>query len=212
MKGLLLKDLYSIGSYKKQYLLVTVFMCIWGVIMKSTSFPAMYLTLMCGMITLTTMTMDEQAKFNRYALTMPLTPRELVREKYVLLICLIVAGAGLGSIVILLGDLFGADNMVNFNMVSLGSVLVLFLLIYSIMLPIAFKLGVEKARMLFIGLMALVFVIVFGAMHLLEGIAVSEQLGEILVAGAILTVAILAIGGLLLSYQISVRIVSKKEW
>ena len=81
MKGLLMKDLYLVSNFKKQYGLLLLFIGGWSIFTQSFSFLAMYTILLGGMMTFSIMSMDEAVHFNRYALTMPVSVRTLVKEK-----------------------------------------------------------------------------------------------------------------------------------
>ena len=71
MKGLILKDLFALSGYAKQYVIALAFMVLWSVMMENASFIVMYLTLLGSMLVLTSITMDEAVSFSRFALTMP---------------------------------------------------------------------------------------------------------------------------------------------
>lgn len=135
MKGLLIKDLCSISNYKRQYALLLVFMSVWSVLSKSFSLLTMYFILLSGMMVLSVMSMDEAVHFNRYALTMPVSVKTLVKEKYVL-VCICI---GIGSLLAFLVELVtmvtpwyeGVDAWVMIECLS-----AFFLIAYAITLPL----------------------------------------------------------------------------
>ena len=43
MKGLLLKDLYNVKGFARQYVIVILAMAVWGVCMKNISFVSIYM-------------------------------------------------------------------------------------------------------------------------------------------------------------------------
>lgn len=69
MKGLLLKDLYSVKGFARQYVIVILAMAVWGVCMKNISFVSIYMVILGGMMSITTMSMDESSGFNKFYLT-----------------------------------------------------------------------------------------------------------------------------------------------
>ena len=99
MKGLLLKDLYTVYSYKKQYTLIVGFMLIWAIFMKNVAFISIYMLILGGMLVLSSMSTDEAVHFNRLALTMPISPATLVKSKYILLIITMGGGTILACII-----------------------------------------------------------------------------------------------------------------
>lgn len=71
MKGLLLKDLYNVKGFTRQYVIVILAMAVWGVCMKNISFVSIYIymVILGGMMSITTMSMDESSGFNKFYLT-----------------------------------------------------------------------------------------------------------------------------------------------
>ncbi len=98
MKGLILKDLYLLKGLGKQFGLVFGFLFLWSIMMKSFSFMILYCVIMCGSIVMSTMSYDESVSFNRFALTMPVNIKMLVRAKYVLILLILLAVSGIGAL------------------------------------------------------------------------------------------------------------------
>lgn len=69
VKGLLLKDLYNVKGFARQYVIVILAMAVWGVCMKNISFMSIYMVILGGMMSITTMSMDESNGFNKFYLT-----------------------------------------------------------------------------------------------------------------------------------------------
>lgn len=217
MKGLLLKDLYSISNYKKQYTLILVFMSIWAVFSKSPSFLGFYVILLGGMMVLSVLSMDETVHFNRYALTMPISVKTLVKEKYVLT-CICI---GVGSFLALILDIvamcipwFEVSGELE-EFIVIGGVSAFFLIAYTITIPIIFKYGVEKARYAYIAVMLFMGLTIAGTIYLTKDTPV------MLFDGLPMMIDILVISGVLLilealviviSYRVSLRVVRDKEW
>ncbi len=84
MKGLLLKELYILKGFGKQYLLILAFLLIWAISTKSFSFIIIYVALIGSQIAMSTMAADEAVSFSRYALTMPIDRKMLIKTKYML--------------------------------------------------------------------------------------------------------------------------------
>ena len=217
MKGLLIKDLYTIAGYGKQYGIVFLFMAVWSAVTKSISFLTMYTILLGGMLILSTLSIDENAHFNRYALTMPVSRRTLLIEKYIALVlfigvgslftCLIVGGAAAMH----LSD--GKEELVMILVMT-----TFFLLSYSITFPIIFKYGIEKSRYIYILVtMVMALVVIGGASALkLEMVSESVMRAGIPAFAAVLTLlgicTVIDAVAVFLSYRISLKIVKKREW
>lgn len=214
MKGLLIKDLCSISSYKKQYALLLVFLGGWAIFSHSFSFLAMYSILLGGMMVLSVMSMDEAVHFNRYALTMPISVKTLVKEKYVLVCICIGAGSLLGLIVEVIAMSTpwyeGTAEWIMINCIS-----AFFLIAYTITLPIIFKYGVEKARYTYmaviLGMGGVIGISVYltrnTTVMLFDG--VPHLVDNLLLTGGLWILDVIV---LVISYQVSLKAVRDKEW
>lgn len=156
MKGLLRKDFYTIIRQLKLYLvLVAAFACVPGGSL--TAFTVVY----AAMLPFTALAYDERAGWDMLAATMPLSRRQLVGSKYVLG-CIGCGGALLLSVLaegvyalLGMGDGFraGVENLLT--IAFLGP------LMMSVTLPLMYRFGVEKGRLVFFGAVML-FMIVGG--------------------------------------------------
>ena len=211
MKGLLLKDFYNLSRMMKQYLLILAAMGVWAFFMKNASFISMYIALCSAMLVLSSFSYDEYARFDIYAMTMPIDRKTLVQEKYVLLLLAVGGGTAVG---IPIGGILGLAFRADFAETAVSSMAVgcLFLVVYSFVFPYIFKWGVEKARMIMVGSYLIIFLLFFGVMKLagVSGVRLSEMdFLDWLVPTAMAVLAVLAMG---VSYAVSLKIVEKKEW
>lgn len=211
MKGLLLKDLYTLKGYAKQYAITFVLLTGWAVYMKNMSFLVIYAIVLGGMLVLSTLSMDEAAHFDRWSITTPAGVKGMIREKYVLLLLLVAAGTAAGFLLnLVLAVLLG--GMGSFEWEGLIITGMLFIIAYAVMLPVNFKLGVEKARYVYIGTILGAAVILTGAFKLIEfsGRPLEEMKGNSLVL-IIVSVAVCVLA-LFLSYSVSLKMVRNREW
>ena len=146
MKGLILKDLYLLKSYGKQYILIFGAMFIYAMIMRSASFAVIYFVLMGSTAVLSSMSMDEAVSFHKFALTMPISLSTIIRSKYILFLITIGVGIIVGLLIKLFLFLvpFGMED--SFGREGFAATITVFVLSNSISMPAMFKLGVEKAR------------------------------------------------------------------
>lgn len=214
MKGLIIKDLCSISNYKKQYALILAFMSVWSIFSKSFSFLAMYSILLGGMMVLSVMSMDEAVHFNRYALTMPISVKTLVKEKYVL-VCICI---GAGSLLALIVEAIamstpwyeGTAEWIMINCLSS-----FFLIAYTITLPIIFKYGVEKARYAYMAVMLVMGAVIGIAVYLTKNMpvmlfdGVPHLVDNLLLTGGLWILDAIV---LVISCQVSLKAVRNKEW
>lgn len=214
MKGLLIKDLCSISSYKRQYALILVFMSVWAVLSGSFSFLAMYFILMGGMMVMSVMSMEEAVHFNRYALTMPISVKTLVKEKYVL-VCICI-GAGSLLAIIVEGIAMSTpwyEGTIEWIMINCLSAF--FLIAYTITLPIIFKYGVEKARYSYMAVMIVMGGVIGISVYLARNTTVMlfdnvpHLVDNLLLTGGLWILDAIV---LVISYQVSLKVVRDKEW
>ncbi len=213
-----MKDLLNMKRIGKHYLLVLAVMCVWSLWMKNSSFVSMYLVLCSSMLVLSSFAYDEQGQFDKYALTMPITRRTLVKAKYALYLILVLGGmlfgilAGHG-----VGSIGRSSNVSQEGMTETGlAVGAVFLIVYGILIPVIYKIGVEKARLLMVGIYLALFGLIYGLIWLgkrrgllVTVIGMSEQQ---LVRLAVLGLFFFALLVVIVSYLVSVQIVEKKEF
>lgn len=147
MKGLLLKDYYTITKQIRIYLLILVIFAFLP------GFPAfLFAIVYSSMLPITAIAYDEHSKWNRMAEMMPYSETELVLSKYVLgyiavvliWILSIVVQTVLELIAGIKGDSLTDPQYITLICVALG--------FEAVILPLMFKLGVEKGRIILIAL------------------------------------------------------------
>ncbi len=211
MIGLLLKDFYNLKGLAKQMLLMLAVMAAWCVFMKNASFFSMITAMYGALMLLNSMSYDETAHFDKYVLTLPVTKRDVVREKYLLLFCLLGAGLVVG-----LAGNFGirffikSEESVMEDLIPIAAITCFFLLAFSIMLPIMIKIGVEKARMLLVAVYVALFGMVAGVVCITRELGI--ELTEELAIRSLAVCAVIMVLGVIGSYLVSMGVIQKKEW
>lgn len=151
--GLILKDFYSIRGYLiRQIGLLLVIYLIIGVAMKTMSMLPAMLMLGVTMSLISIFSLDESSRWNAYALTLPITPRDLVISKYLIYYGGMYAVGLLASLFSAAVDtvLFpnGEDAVENLILGVGGglAILIIYSLVISVDIPLYLKLGIEKSR------------------------------------------------------------------
>ena len=167
-----------------------------------------------SMLVLTSLGYDEAAGFDKYVLTLPVNREDLVRCKYLLLLLLLAAGFVVGMTGNVLINLLIQGEKISFleQIAAVAAVAAVFLLVYATLLPLVFKLGVEKARMLLLICYIAVFAGVFGVFKLIAGLGPEGKVTEELMISLASAAAVFSVLYLLGSYLVSVRIIRKREW
>lgn len=151
MKGLLLKDWYQVRtSMKAMYLTVAFVLVIWGLSTSSAYvFPVSYAAIFLGILPVNLLSYDHASGWTEYSFALPLSKELQVAEKYLVgLLCTAVSAALNG---IFCGILFWMGKPLPAMPIGLllGAGAASILLINGIMLPLYYRFGAEKARMLY---------------------------------------------------------------
>lgn len=147
MKGLLLKDVYTLGRQVRIYLaLIVIFALLPGDSMYS--FAVMY----AAMLPYTALAYDERSHWDQLARMLPCTPRQLAVSKYLLGWLAVAAAALLSAAGGLVTGLTGGGDPAA-RLLGLPAVAGAALLLMAVTLPLMFRFGVERGRMAFLLLM-----------------------------------------------------------
>lgn len=202
MKGLILKDIFNLRKQYKILLLMLAFYTCFSLFSGDGGFITGVISLMMVTLTITTLAYDERSKWDKYALTMPVSRDDLVLGKYLLGLLLSVAAFIVNFIFLLALPTKQEAEALPTAAATFG----ISLFFLCVILPILFKFGVEKGRML----MLIVFFVPTGAILLIsktELPSLSEDFMRLLPYLCILLLIIIAY----VSVQVSLAIYRKKE-
>ena len=212
MKGLLYKDISIMTrSFKGNILLLVA---LYGVLILVTreAYLAYAMTVVWGIYVASTINYDEQAHWDAYAATLPVTPGQVIGSKY--LLCTAI-GAVLSLALVFLAGVGGAEYTLGILACAEVSVLM-----NALLMPITYRFGAAKSRAY---LMFIVFAIVFGACFAAQkilqnqtqvgiaGMNTTLQAKTALIAGIIALSLLLTAVLYAISYTICVRVYAKKE-
>ena len=205
MKGLLRKDLYMVWNYGRMLLFMSAVFLAFGVLIENENnyFFVIYPVLFGGILPVTLISYDERFGWIRYCDALPVSRRTVVSARYVMALLsflVLYAVTLLAQAAVLLprgrlGDLR-----------DLAALLPCFgLLAPAVMLPIVFRWGTEKARIVYF---VLVGAFCAGGMLLFDSI--QDLSGEIGRTGR--WAVLLAVPAVyVLSWLLSVRVFEKRE-
>lgn len=104
MRSMVLKDLYNISRNVKSIVFVlVVLMCL--IPTMGTGEYTFISAIMCSMTIITTFSFDDNSKWTRYALIMPITKKELVAGKFIVLSIFSLVGSIFGLAISALGGI-----------------------------------------------------------------------------------------------------------
>lgn len=159
MKALLLKDFYMITKYCRNILLLVLIFFIAGILSFDNAFLIIYPLVVVGMIPITLISYDEKFQWDRYSVTFPWSRKQLVTERYLLTAIIL----GITWLLSLLSVTIHAVTSNDWDAFSYMPVLIsLGLFSPTLVLPFVFKLGTERARMIYyfyIGLLVAIMVV-----------------------------------------------------
>ena len=206
MKGILYKDFLVL---KKQGVIILGCLLLYGIIAlfggDDSSIFSFAVVFLGTMLPVTALAYDEQAKWDKYALSMPVSRTEMVVSKY--LLCLIVFA--IAEILNLSVELIQKKGIIDMDAVLVSlAVLSLGILYVSVMLPLLFRFGVEKGRLM---ILLVVFVPV-GIFMLLDWAGVSMPKSDTEITALLKILPVVALAALILSVLVSVAIYQKKEF
>ena len=216
MTGLIMKDFLVMRKMLRSYLLMIVVYTILAYLdFFDYSFIITFVQVILAVMPISAFAYDEQSKWDRYAISLPVGRNRVVGARYlfVLLLTLFTVAMGLAGTA-LLYLVQQADPLEMF--VTLMVSTAIGLLIPTILLPLSYKLGAERARpylyaIIFIPVIAVVLLAKAGVldMSVLKGM---ELLTPTALAGG---AALLPLAGLVLlfvSYLVSCRVAAGKEY
>ncbi len=224
MKGLMRKDLALVAVNARTYLFVLLIVAVWMFATvkdgEISYFGCIYMIIVFGFVGLSTITSDEQNRAVGFLMTLPIKRSDYVKEKYLLCAMYIICGWALSVIlaaVIYRGRIFAADEpFIIFSVLYMLAVAMLICL----MIPVNFRFGAEAARIVLVGVFAVIVLGVGAGLYLLEKIIpdhsyfdkIAEMFDKV-TAGQLLIVflAVLAVEGAL-SYLYSLRVIKRKEF
>jgi len=216
MTGLILKDFLVLRKAILSYVGVIVIYAVLAFFdIFQFSFIISFLQIMLMVMPLSAVAYDEQAKWDRYAMALPIGRSAVVRARYlfVVLLSLLVLAVGLATAAVLW--IARLEDPVEFILTALVTAAI-GLLIPSILLPLSYKLGAERARpylyaivlipTVAIMLLAKANVIDLSMLNWLNDLSPAALLG----GAALLPLGALAVLGV--SCLISCRITAGKEY
>ncbi len=214
MRGLIIKDLKLIFLQKGFIFLSVIWLIALSIINDELIFLLAFIPYILSILTVSTISYDSFDNGYPFLFTLPFKRRDYVMTKYLLAVLMFVAGNLLTLTFVFLSELVLSKELMelwdwlNTFVISFIGVLIFL----SVMLPLYFKYGSEKARIINILIVGLVLVVLYGVKNLLEQTQLIDSVltldtNTIFVAGSVLAIIIYVV-----SLLISIRIIYCKEF
>lgn len=211
MTGLVLKDILVLRKTLKTYLLFLLFYFIMALLnLFSIAFITAFVQVIVMILPMSSFAYDDQAKWDRYAMTLPLGRRTVVRAKYAFVVLMLLGAAAFALLSCVALSITGAEP-VEENLAAGVGALSVGLLAVELTLPLNYKLGPERARPF---LYAIIFIpvilfVLAARAGLLDGL---DQLSPTMVLPLLCLIPLVLLLGLPVSYLVSCRVVEQKEF
>ena len=202
MNGLIYKDFVNLKQQGKVLALVVGIWTVVCAIEGSPYFLGGILSIFSGLLPLAAYAFDERSGWDKYALTMPVSRRQIVLSKYVLGVLGLSAGLMLSmAVAFLMKRETGEILVTHCAFLAIGLVAV------SVLLPLSFKFGTEKARFILMFL----YVIPMLLITFLKGISIpmpdEATLNLLICLAPVSALCLFAV-----SAYVSVQIYTRKEF
>ena len=215
MNGLLYKDLLNLTPTLKYVAFMALIFCV-VFIPLGNELPVYIILIMFGALLPTTaISFDTAARWDKYAVSLPVTRREIVAARYQLMVGGICVAGVISLIIAVAMMILMPGEGIFLPYFSPLMLMVLFvacgLLLGSIALPLTLKFGVEKMRYIIMVIALTPVVVIFGMSFFadLSGITPTDPVLMPVIIGVLLAVTAIFV---YVSFRLSVRIYAKKEF
>ena len=217
MKGLFVKDIELMKQQKQFFIMVVVM----GVILNlaggsgSVSFATGYFTIVTAIFAITTISYDEFDNGLAFLMTLPVTRKQYVVEKYLLGAGLTAAAWGIEAITgVICKGVAELQGCLSEKIIGTLIYIPLALLMLSVSLPLVIHFGAEKGRYIAMVMWAIIIAVVYALIKTmgLSADSVGAWLNGLnrgmVLTGVVLFTVIVYMG----SFWIGVRLMEKKEF
>lgn len=218
MKGLLIKDFKLLKGQKQFFTSVLIVMTVFLMTSNNLSFVISYITVMMGMLTLTTISYDEHENGMGYLFTLPVSRKGYVREKYLFgIMTTLPVLAVVSAIAFLVSGIRHIDFTVEeWGDAIMGSMLIVTMML-SLLIPIELKFGAERSRIAMTLVFGGAFAVVYIVAKASEFLGIDWKIWLDRLNGLDLPVvwgafAVICGGALAISYLFSLRFLMRREF
>lgn len=209
MRGLLIKDYRLLWNQRRTF---GIMMLIWMIVVVTNTNPVFavsYLIFICSIMSINTINYDQHENGITFLLSLPVSRKQYVREKYLLFLINLAAAVVFSVLFILIpGNIEGTVVIYLIGMVVLA---------ISVMMPVSMIFGAEKGRLVIIAFGAIICIIGVWSEKAVQwmGWNINYMLDVFFSQKAIflnLECAIGCICALAISYGIASKHIMKKEY
>lgn len=205
-------------NQKMFFIVIAIMAVVFGYMMDTGSFIVGYGTFIISLFVISTISYDEFNNGFTFLFTLPVSRNDYVKEKYLFAFCLSGIACLVATLLSILFEMLkGNELLILESLLSSMAVLMAALVLVMIIIPVQLKFGQNKGNIAVVLVVGIAFVIGYLIIKLLEFLNVDianiiNWFSQVGVTGTVLiAMVIVAIIGIV-SYQISSRIMLKKEF
>ncbi len=217
IKGLMIKDLLQLKSYKKSLIISLVIYILIAMSQSNingiSGMLIIMLTLLFGMYSIASFNYDEVSKSDKFILTLPLTRKEIILSKYIFVIGSTILGCVFSLVISFLVTFIftkSIPNILEFLYLGIGAIFGIGI-IESIQIPCIYKWGAEKGRLQMFVLIILMSFLLGGISYLTFDMTNISNIINLIEKILPFILLILAVIMYFISYKVSYKIYIKKE-
>ena len=178
MTGLILKDFLILRKTLRSYLLIlAIYVAVAFLGYWSASFVGGFMMVMVAMLPMNVFAYDKQAQWDVYGLSLPVGRTKTVAARYLAVLIMFAASAVLTTVLGVVLTIAGRmEESLGEYLLACAVCVVMSMLVNAMMLPILYKFGPERARIMFFGVMGVialvgvVFLIPLGGLEWLKSL------------------------------------------
>lgn len=206
MSGLIYKEFCAMKGQLRAWLFAVLILGAYGIALKSASFIYMITSLIGIMSTLTIFTYDKMYRCDEYIAAMPVSREKIVLSKYLFLLLLDIAVTAAAVVIsFLFSLLMGFSESKGDMLMAMASVFGVTILLQELLLPLIYRLGAEKGRIVFMILAVSPFLLI----TILKQQNITLDVELMMTAAKLMPIILVA--GAFLSYYISVSVYRRKD-
>lgn len=215
MTGLLLKDILVARKTLKTYvLIIALYMGMTAIGIFNIAMMAAMTQMVVMMLPISAFSFDEQAKWDQYALALPVKRSSIVAARYGYVLIMIFGATAFGLLSVVAAS-FSAEAKLSEGIFSIMTTLSLGIFVTDFLLPMSYKLGAERSRpylylIIFLPIVGVVAAGKLGLLDFLSPLLDSLSIGTMISYFSLLP--LIGLVGLGVSFLVSCRIVAGKEF
>lgn len=204
MKGLLIKDFLNLKGFARSATAIVALYAIISIVSATVSIVTSLVMVFCAVLPMTSASLDEVSKWNACVQCMPVTRKQVVRSKYIMVLLIGLLATGLTMVMTLLTSFRAPVDWADILLVN-SLIFCVVVAVNALTLPAMYRFGVEKAR---------IYIMVFFMLCMLPFILIMNNGGTLPSLDNfplfIIPLAVAALFGA--SYFASVKIYTAKEF